>query len=250
MDAIKERLEKAAQRKEEIVSQRLQDYAQSQDNNLSSLVEKLLKELELEKDRIRMADLKKIFEQMKEYEKLSDRIKTDFKDVYEKFVIDFINKVEDDLNKTLKEFAENAGENSKKLEIEKEVDDLRFRKTKKDGPFGSFARFFGNLFGESDWGYDEKNYYVKIKRKEIKAGAVVDYLIEMHEICKKALNDSVGSFKIVFRKELYTKVFPVLRQIINDDDLIDEVAFKKSVMAVLDPINLKSLIILISFLAR
>ncbi|WRC87879.1 dynamin family protein [Helicobacter pylori] len=237
MGAIRERLEKAAQRKEEIVSQRLQDYAQSQANNLSSLVEKLLEELELEKDRIRMADLKKIFEQMKEYEKLSDRIKTDFKDVYEKFVIDFINKVEDDLNETLKEFIKNAEENSKKLEREKEDTDVRSRETKKDGPFGSVARFFGNLLGESSWGYDKKDYYVKIKIKDIKAGAVVDYLIEMHEICKKALNDSVGSFKIVFKKELYDKVFPVLRKIINDDSLIDEVAFKKSVMAVLDNIK-------------
>ncbi len=74
-------------------------------------------------------------------------------------------------------------------------------------------------------------------RAVVKAGAVVDYLIEMHESCKKALNDSVRSFKIVFRKELYAKVFPVLRQIINDDDLIDEVAFKKSVHAVTDKIK-------------
>ncbi|WRC85447.1 dynamin family protein [Helicobacter pylori] len=237
MGAIRERLEKAAQKKEEIISQRLQDYAQSQANNLSSLVEKLLEELELEKDRIRMADLKKIFEQMKEYEKLSDRIKTDFKDVYEKFVIDFINKVEDDLNETLKEFIKNAEENSKKLEREKEDTDVRSRETKKDGPFGSVARFFGNLLGESSWGYDKKDYYVKIKIKDIKAGAVVDYLIEMHEICEKALNDSVGSFKIVFKKELYEKVFPVLCQIIRDDSLIDEVAFKKSVHAVMDGIK-------------
>ncbi|GAA9002192.1 hypothetical protein Taitung16_11070 [Helicobacter pylori] len=71
----------------------------------------------------------------------------------------------------------------------------------------------------------------------IKAGAVVDYLIEMHEICENALNDSVKSFKIDFKKELYAKVFPVLRKIINDDSLIDENAFKKSVMAVLDSIK-------------
>ncbi|GAA8287387.1 hypothetical protein HpNP123_11820 [Helicobacter pylori] len=168
MGAIKERLEKAAQKKEEIVSQRLQDYTQSQKSNLSSLVEKLLEELELEKDRIRMADLKKIFEQMKEYEKLSDKIKTDFKDVYEKFVIDFINKVEDDLNKTLNEFTENAEEDSKKLEIEKEDTDIRSEKAEKDGPLGSILRFFGNLCGKSSWGYDEKNCYVTIKKRTLK----------------------------------------------------------------------------------
>ncbi len=67
----------------------------------------------------------------------------------------------------------------------------------------------------------------------------MDYLIEMHGICENALNDQVKSFKIDFRKELYAKVFPVLREIINDDDLIDEVAFKKSVMAVLDSIKFK-----------
>ncbi len=71
----------------------------------------------------------------------------------------------------------------------------------------------------------------------IKAGAVVDYLKEMHKICENALNDSVKSFKIDFRKELYAKVLSQLRQIIRDDDLIDEVAFKKSVHAVLDSIE-------------
>ncbi|GAA7749184.1 hypothetical protein HpBT0154_08730 [Helicobacter pylori] len=88
-------------------------------------------------------------------------------------------------------------------------------------------------WADDDAGYDE----VRCTRVVVKAGAMVDYLKEMHKICEKALNDSVKSFKIVFRKELYAKVFPVLRQIIRDDDLIDEVAFKKSVHAVTDGIK-------------
>lgn len=103
---------------------------------------------------------------------------------------------------------------------------------KQGGLFGSLKR---NLFqwADDDAGYDE----VLRTRVVVKAGAVVDYLIEMHKSCEKALNDSVESFKIVFRKELYNKVLPVLRQIIRDDDLIDEVAFKKSVHAVTDEIK-------------
>ncbi len=65
---------------------------------------------------------------------------------------------------------------------------------------------------------------------------MLDYLTEMHESCERALNDSANSFKVVFKKELYAKVFSQLREIISDD-LIDEVAFKKSVMAVLDRIE-------------
>ncbi|WRD25113.1 hypothetical protein E5K66_04740 [Helicobacter pylori] len=42
---------------------------------------------------------------------------------------------------------------------------------------------------------------------------------------------------MVFRKELYDKVLSQLRQIIRDDDLIDEMAFKKSVHAVTDEIK-------------
>ncbi len=87
---------------------------------------------------------------------------------------------------------------------------------------------------DDDAGYDE----VECTRATIKAGAVLDYLTEMHESCEGALNDSTNSFKVVFRKELYAKVFSQLRQIISDD-LIDEVAFKKSVMAVLDRIEFK-----------
>ncbi len=96
------------------------------------------------------------------------------------------------------------------------------------------ARFFGSFVGEKDWGYNE----VERTRATIKAGAVLDYLTEMHKSCEKALNDSVGSFKIVFRKELYAKVLSQLREIISDD-LIDKVDFKRSVDAVLDSIKFK-----------
>ncbi|GAA7454156.1 hypothetical protein HpEKA44_11810 [Helicobacter pylori] len=90
------------------------------------------------------------------------------------------------------------------------------------------------FWADDDAGYNE----VERIRATIKAGAVLDYLTEMHESCEGALNDSANSFKVVFRKELYAKVFSQLRQIISDD-LIDEVAFKKSVMAVLDSIEFK-----------
>ncbi len=49
MSAIEERLEKAVKEKEKIISQRLQDYAQSQANNLHSLIAQLLQDLEDEK---------------------------------------------------------------------------------------------------------------------------------------------------------------------------------------------------------
>ncbi|GAA9418343.1 hypothetical protein HpHA279_12540 [Helicobacter pylori] len=69
IDAIRERLEEVAKEKENIISQRLQEYLKSQSNNLSSLVANLLRELESEKNRIKDADLNKISEQLKEYEK-------------------------------------------------------------------------------------------------------------------------------------------------------------------------------------
>lgn len=60
----------------------------------------------------------------------------------------------------------------------------------------------------------------------------------MHERCENTLNDSANSFKVVFKKELYAKIFSQLREIISDD-LIDEVAFKRSVDAVLNSIEFK-----------
>ncbi|EJB46507.1 ATP/GTP-binding protein [Helicobacter pylori Hp A-20] len=49
MGAIEERLKKAAQEKEEIMSQKLQNYAESQANNLHSFITQLLQDLEEEK---------------------------------------------------------------------------------------------------------------------------------------------------------------------------------------------------------
>ncbi|WP_367688554.1 dynamin family protein [Helicobacter pylori] len=228
MGAIEERLEKAAQRKEEIISQRLQSYAESQANNLHKFIAQLLQDLEDEKKRVKNADMGAIKKQIEAYEKLSGNIEIGFREAYEEFIFHFIKNTRDGLNETLTKAIRTAKVGAQNEEGE----EYYTERVKQGGFFGSFKRNF-LFWADDDAGYDE----VLRSRAVIKAGAVVDYLKEMHKICEKALNDSVESFKIVFRKELYAKVFPVLRQIIRDDDLIDEVVFKKSVHAVTDKIK-------------
>ncbi|GAA9604762.1 dynamin family protein [Helicobacter pylori] len=219
IDAIRERLEEVAKEKENIISQRLQEYLKSQANNLSSLVANLLRELESEKNRIKDADLNKISDQLKEYEKLSDKIEINFKEEYDTFVLNFIKDIKNRLNNALKEAAQTASDGIKEKEENPE-------RVEQDGFWGGFKRFWGGVF-EKDWGYESG----------IKAGAVIDFLKAMNKDCEDALNDQVKSFKIDFKKELYAKVFPILREIINDDSLIDEMAFKKSVHAFTDKIK-------------
>lgn len=232
MGAIRERLEEAAKEKENIISQRLQEYLKSQANNLHNLIMQLSQDLEKEKNRIKDADMDAIKERIKAYEKLSDEIETEFRDAYEAFILGFIKNIRDGLNKTLKKAIQTASVGTKKQE--KEVEEHYTERVEQDGFWGDFKRTFFSWLGDGV-GYDEVSRTRDVMT--IKAGAVVDYLIEMHEICEDALNDSVKSFKSVFKKELYKEVLPVLREIINDDSLIDEVAFKKNVMAVLDSIK-------------
>ncbi|MBS3010453.1 dynamin-like GTPase family protein [Helicobacter pylori] len=229
MGAIEERLEKAAQEKEKIISQKLQDYAQSQANNLHNLITQLLQDLEDEKKRIKNADISAIKEQIEAYQNLSGNIEMKFREVYEEFILHFINKIRAGLEETLKKAIQTA-----KVGAREEEEEERYIERVKQGGLGGWARWFGSVVGEKDWGYNE----VERTRATIKAGAVLDYLTEMHESCESALNDSANSFKVVFKKELYAKVFKQLREIISDD-LIDEVAFKRSVMAVLDSIEFK-----------
>ncbi|MGL2760977.1 dynamin family protein [Helicobacter pylori] len=227
MGAIEERLEKAAKEKEKIISQKLQDYAQSQANNLHSLIAQLLQDLEEEKKRVKNADISAIKEQIKAYEKLSGNIEMKFREVYEEFILHFIKNTRDGLNETLTKAIQTAKTRSR----EEEEEEHYIERVKQGGAWGSFKRIFLSWV-DDDAGYDE----VSRTRATIKAGAVLDYLTEMHESCESALNDSARSFKVVFKKELYAKVFSQLREIISDD-LIDEVAFKKSVKAVLDSIE-------------
>lgn len=229
MSAIEERLEKAAKEKEKIISQKLQDYAQSQANNLYNWITQLLQDLENEKKRVKNADMGAIKKQIEAYEKLSGKIETGFREAYEEFILHFIKNTKDGLNETLTKAIQKA-----KMRSREEEEEERYTERVKQGGLGGWARFFGSVVGEKDWGYNE----VERTRATIKAGAVVDYLTEMHERCESALNDSADSFKVVFKKELYAKVLSQLREIISDD-LIDEVAFKRSVMAVLDSIEFK-----------
>ncbi|GHP96730.1 hypothetical protein VN0268_13610 [Helicobacter pylori] len=226
MGTIKERLEKAAKEKEKIISQKLQSYAESQANNLHKFIAQLLQDLEEEKKRVKNADISTIKEQIEAYEKLSGNIETGFREAYEEFILHFINNIRASLEETLKKAIRTASELAQNEEGEEYYTERVER--------GGLSRFFGSIFNEKDWGYDE----VERTRATIKAGAVLDYLTEMHERCERALNDSANSFKVVFKKELYAKVFKQLREIIPDD-LIDEVAFKKSVNAVLDRIEFK-----------
>ncbi|WP_183011697.1 dynamin-like GTPase family protein [Helicobacter pylori] len=228
MGAIEERLEKAAKEKEKIMSQRLQDYAQSQANNLHNLITQLLQDLEEEKKRVKNADISAIKEQIGAYEKLSGNIEMKFREVYGEFILHFINNIRVGLEETLKKAIQTAKTRSREEEEEE-----RYIERVKQGGLGGLTRWFGSIVGEKDWGYNE----VERTRATIKTGAVLDYLTEMHERCESALNDSTRSFKVVFKKELYAKVFSQLREIISDDDLIDEVAFQKSVEAVLNPIE-------------
>ncbi len=228
IDAIRGRLEEAAKEKENIISQRLQKYLEAQANNLHNLITQLSQDLEDEKKRVKNADMGAIKKQIEAYEKLSGNIEVGFREAYEEFIFGFIKNIRDGLDETLTKAIQKA----KKGTQNEEKEEYYTEKVKQGGLFGSFKRNCLS-WADNNAGYDE----VRRTRVVVKAGAVVDYLIEMHEICKKALNDSVGSFKIVFKKELYAKVLPVLRQIINDDDLIDEAAFKKSVHAVTDKIE-------------
>ncbi|WQY80722.1 dynamin family protein [Helicobacter pylori] len=225
--AIEERLEKAAQRKEEIISQKWQDYAKSQANNLHKLIAQLLQDLEEEKKRVKNADISAIKKQIEAYEKLSGNIEMKFREAYEEFILHFIKNTRDGLDETLTKAIRTAKTRSR----EEEEEEHYIERVKQGGAWGSFKRNF-LWWADDDAGYDE----VMRTRAVIKAGAVLDYLKEMHERCESALNDSANSFKVVFRKELYAKVFSQLREIISDD-LIDEVAFKKSVEAVLNSIK-------------
>ncbi|MDZ7550455.1 dynamin-like GTPase family protein [Helicobacter pylori] len=227
MSAIEERLEKAAKEKEKIKSQKLQSYAERQANNLHNLIVQLLQDLEDEKKRIKNADMGVIKKQIKAYEKLSGNIEMKFREAYEEFILHFINNIRVGLEETLKKAIQTAKTRSR----EEEEEERYTERVKQEGLFGSFKRNF-LWWADDDAGYNE----VERTRATIKAGAVLDYLTEMHERCESALNDSANSFKVVFKKELYAKVFKQLREIIPDD-LIDEVAFKKSVMAVLDSIE-------------
>ncbi|WP_120939061.1 dynamin family protein [Helicobacter pylori] len=229
MSAIKERLEKAAKEKEKIISQKLQDYTQSQANNLHKFITQLLQDLEEEKKRVKNADISAIKEQIKTYEKLSGNIEMKFREVYEEFILHFINNIRAGLDETLKKAIQTAKTRSR----EEEEEERYTERVKQGGAWGSFKRNF-LWWADDDAGYDE----VERTRATIKAGAVLDYLTDMHERCESALNDSANSFKVVFKKELYAKVFSQLREIISDD-LIDEVAFKRSVDAVLNPIEFK-----------
>ncbi|MGL2514365.1 dynamin family protein [Helicobacter pylori] len=118
MGAIEERLEKAAKEKEKIISQKWQDYAQSQANNLHSLIAQLLQDLEEEKKRVKNADMGVIKKQIEAYQNLSGNIEMKFREVYEEFILHFINNIRVGLEETLTKAIQTAKTRSREEEEE------------------------------------------------------------------------------------------------------------------------------------
>ncbi|PDX48920.1 dynamin family protein [Helicobacter pylori] len=221
MGAIEERLKKAAQEKEKIMLKNLESKIESRANNLHSFIAQLLQDLEEEKKRVKNADISAIKEQIVVYQNLSNEIETGFDGVYEEFILHFINKIRVGLEETLKKAIQTAKTHSREEEEEE-----RYIERVKQGGLGGWARWFGSIVGEKDWGYYNE---VERTRTTIKAG----------NDCEKALNRSTRSFSKNFKNALYDKVLSRMSEIIRDNSLIDKYAFKKSVIAVLDSIEFK-----------
>ncbi|EMG89796.1 hypothetical protein HMPREF1397_00363 [Helicobacter pylori GAM115Ai] len=194
----------------------------------------MLQDLEEEKKRVKNADISAIKEQIKAYQNLSGNIEMKFREAYEEFILHFINNIRAGLEETLKKAIQTA-----KVGAEEEEGVERYtERVKQGGAWGSFKRNF-LFWADDDAGYEGVERTRTIDVMTIKAGAVVDYLIKMHNDCEKALNRSTDSFNTNFKNALYAKVLSKMSEIIRDNSLIDKYAFKKSVMAVLDRIEFK-----------
>lgn len=138
MSAIEERLEKAAKEKEEIISQKLQGYAQSQANNLHKFIAQLLQDLEEEKKRVKNADISAIKEQIGAYQSLSGNIEMKFREAYEEFILHFINNIRAGLEEALNKAIQTAKTRSR----EEEEEEHYIERVKQGGAWGSFKRNF------------------------------------------------------------------------------------------------------------
>ncbi len=132
----------------------------------------LLQDLEDEKKRVKNADMGAIKKQIEAYEKLSGNIEIGFKEAYEEFIFHFIKDIRDGLDETLTKAIQKASAGAQNEEEEERYTE----RVKQGGLLGSFKRNFLS-WADDDVGYDE----VGRTRAVVKAGAVVDYLIEMHQ---------------------------------------------------------------------
>lgn len=138
MGAIKERLEKAAQEKEKLMLKNLKSKIESQAKNLHNLITQLLQDLEDEKKRIKNADISAIKEQIKAYEKLSGNIEMKFGEVYEEFILHFINNIRVGLEETLTKAIQTAKVGAKKEEEEERYTE----RVKQGGALGALKGIF------------------------------------------------------------------------------------------------------------
>lgn len=200
-------------RKEVILAKQCQDFIQAQEASSATAIRALQAHFSKRRQEIQESDIAETEKQLNELGRVRDK---GLKAVNLSFA-DQVDELDISLGKQLR-----AERNRLRGQVLGSVEDAKGSETEtyrvKQGGLGGVKRFFGGLFGRSDWGYDERTRTVFT----FNPSAVRNGIEEVRQGIQDGLMDLANEKVHYWRRALNQGLLQKLRESIGDDRVDDE----------------------------
>jgi len=219
IEAIKNLLEAVKKRKEEILKAKNKEFEEAQLKSVLDYQNALKREIQNKITKLKNTNLQEMKLKSDNLIKIkkdaSNVVNEEFKDLVEEFEIEAKNH----LFKELEKFFKTAKDEVKSSEDTETMTYTTTKKVEQSGIIGGAKRFFGSIFGQDDWGYDEKVETHTTAYTVVRAGIVRNALEELTNEIENSIDINLREFVGKFRKRLFKHLVGVLREKVGDENL-------------------------------
>ncbi len=203
-------------KKEDILNKRKEEFIQAKQKALQDYRHAIESKINQEIQKIKSSDIGELREKLSEIEEKKSKIPEinyAFKDLVEEFIMDLSTQLTDEINQI---FGISQKELNSAQKTESEIKSETYQ-AEQNGMIGGAKRFFGEILGQDDWGYETKTRTYEVTYDVVYAGQIRDVLEEVKDNMEDFLSATISKYILNWRKKVNKELVKTLRSNLGDD---------------------------------
>ena len=225
---IKELISEVKTRKEDIINERIKNFEKEKLEKFEEFKQRAIDRLQNKLIQLKNSDIEEIKKRKENLQTIKQKAtltaNETFRDLVEELELNIKNTLINELNKYFSQANREIRE-SEDTQTETWNETI---KVEQSGLTGGVKRFFGSIFGQDDWGYDEEIVTHSRTYTVVRAGIVRNALEELTDNVENVVSLRAKEFINNWRKQIFKDLIGVLRDTAGDENL--EVAVLSSVI--------------------
>jgi len=206
-------------KKETILKEKQDNFIKTKTETLEKYKQNLISYVENQIERIENSDIDEIKNQKEKLASIQTKASRKLDEEFYELVEELDINIKNEMMGKLKSFFRSAKDDINEAEGEGSETTYSTIRTEQSGAFGGAKRFFGSIFGQDDWGYDEEEVAETDYYTTARAGAIRNSLENLTDSIESEVEDKAKTFILSWRKSVYSRLVKTLREAVGDEDL-------------------------------